>query len=1779
MFEEDKKQSIWEQPKKEYNVFDATEYSVYNNKTKTFKPSVSNVFNQQTTKYSELLHNAKVDTTKKEPTYSLGNLMEDFETTDPIHLGKEQLTTIGQTLKDTMYSYALIPAANYGEWISDMTGWEEGSEVFERASGIYGKEYKENRDLLIGSVGEDPTLRALARTVLEVKDGLNSMATFGLAPASGATISQMVVAYGIPYGQEFSSKYSEVKAKTGNKWQATWIATADASFSTLTEYLFSGNRYLGAIEDWGTKPIGHLIGSNVSEILQETLQGWGTNLIDKYGYDKGRNFYDGTIETIVNTGLVTTIASWALRGSKGQFNTRKSIEARIKYLESKEPEAFKQSTQAVMKNSDMSEEEAKKVVGSLLTAEHEILNRISKGAKKMAAISKKTEGKKPAFAGKAPEYSDRYQKLKAEAIKDTEAKIMTDKSLSSLKKLQQNNAIKQEVTKKETVKKETKDVGSVWMKEGDKGLSELLAKNKMTEEKFVDSMLKWETSFDSLYKEASEQNKQVIERNIREQKSQEYSDLYNKLSKKEVIKEPKQIAPEAPVVPLETIVTPEQAKPTVEPVITKEVQLLKQEAKKYKSAEEFAMSQGALTTDTLYQDKKQLLEYIKNKKDLDWDSISDELHSLSIFSTDLNKAQSILENDVKETEKLLKKEQQLTDIWNKVQTTIKDSGYIEEYNKPTVVTKTKEVIAKKELPKITAIQQKSTKVTKAQIDRTIRPTSDKISLTKKAGVKLNIRIQKAATKKVLASGRELRKKLISELKAEGFTPKQIQGEINNILKVNTQDRLEATKRKIIIKLEGTRRQQIDLDIRPKSETITKTISYLNKNRFRLLSKDVHKTIVSTVKSKNKLIRDLRAEGFSIKEIAKNFRKILRANTPETMELARQATIKSLTEQREFQVAKEKVQAETKLKKQLIKSIKKTSKDLIHTKLTDTNLEKFKELTDAITFSKPTAKTISKLTKTKKFLDGLLDSTDIAPNILDTLRQSIVRLEQKSLSEFTIPELVELNKSIKILQAQDSLIKTIKRGNIIRARDAVNKTANNQLRKLKQDTTKEKIKFGELSPLDSVTNMLGSQAKNYWNTMINPTTYASKVFKAPIQSELLDFIKQRTLGEQTLSMYDPWAIAGGYDFIAAENELTGLNNNFINWKNNLEISGKDSVVTGGVTNRNTYKLTSGKTLNITNAEKVSLVVYSKNIKSLKRLEHIAIKVGPGYDKYALSQTDIKNIKDSLAPKELEWVNKSIELTKTYAEQINKVSNRTEGYSLAKEANYMRMRILGVDGKEWLQDINQSMLSNKSINKATAKSKIGKQRTGSTKGFLVVDDFIKNLQNYHRDATAYIVYSEPIRNMEMLLKSTKDNMLSVKDGDKVYEGMNSFLQDMKSRVYEWDSVSIVAKKVLNIVRSNIMKANISMMLMQPASLLSVPLFIPEKYIVSATAEALVDFKKTIKLMEKYSPLAYTRYENQMLNYEISEFMMSNYNTAKNLKKQLGTFLMKPVSEADKLTTAIIWKAIAKMVDAKYPELSQEQRNIITAREWEIIIAKSQPSHHISTRSSLGRSSNPFIKGLLAFKSVTNKNLNILVESTKNKSQFLKALLYIVAGMSVFRATQKATVRKLYRKEKTTPKQFISDMAFAPLGMFYFTGDAIMSIKSKIERGIYSGWDYNTLLGTTLDSSVDAIALIFKLVMQDGNEIVKSGKNKGKTKRSVLIKSLITKGSQLFGLVTGLPITNLLRTYNATQTWMDEPTSKVKSNLYSVPKAPKAPKAPTFKAPKVPTFKAPKFKAPKF
>jgi hypothetical protein len=223
------------------------------------------------------------------------------------------------------------------------------------------------------------------------------------------------------------------------------------------------------------------------------------------------------------------------------------------------------------------------------------------------------------------------------------------------------------------------------------------------------------------------------------------------------------------------------------------------------------------------------------------------------------------------------------------------------------------------------------------------------------------------------------------------------------------------------------------------QKITKGIDYLNKLRYRTEQAAASKSLFQAVKLKYEVLRDLKSEGFSDKEISTKFRKLVRANTAAQIEQAREDIIKDLTKQREFVKGVKIAEKMADEKKALIQDIRKQSKLLEGMKLTDANRDAYDSLMENLTTKKISDRKLKKLAATRDYLEEASKENEVV--LPKSVYDSLELLERKTLEDLEISELEELSIALKAIKAQDKLLKKfIIKGQEVESKKVIDKVS-------------------------------------------------------------------------------------------------------------------------------------------------------------------------------------------------------------------------------------------------------------------------------------------------------------------------------------------------------------------------------------------------------------------------------------------------------------------------------------------------------------------------------------------------------------------------------------------------------------------------------------------------------------------------------------------------------------------------------------------------------------------
>lgn len=169
----------------------------------------------------------------------------------------------------------------------------------------------------------------------------------------------------------------------------------------------------------------------------------------------------------------------------------------------------------------------------------------------------------------------------------------------------------------------------------------------------------------------------------------------------------------------------------------------------------------------------------------------------------------------------------------------------------------------------------------------------------------------------------------------------------------------------------------------------------------------------------------------------------------------------------------------------------------------------------------------------------------------------------------------------------------------------------------------------------------------------------------------------------------------------------------------------------------------------------------------------------------------------------------------------------------------------------------------------------------------------------------------------------------------------------------------------------------------------------------------------------------------------------------------------------------------------------------------------------------------------------------KSAKDKAALARSISYVTIFAPLMLIGVDETRDILYRKDQK--KSFFDrtmDFLNINFGSIYFIGNLFSSLKSKISRGTWAGYDIDDPLTQTLDQIVDTTALAVKSIEQAiTGERFKSGKRRGDEKWKASLNRLLVNSLDIAGKVKGVPVTTIRKFLQAP---FKEPKKKSRKRL---------------------------------
>lgn len=399
------------------------------------------------------------------------------------------------------------------------------------------------------------------------------------------------------------------------------------------------------------------------------------------------------------------------------------------------------------------------------------------------------------------------------------------------------------------------------------------------------------------------------------------------------------------------------------------------------------------------------------------------------------------------------------------------------------------------------------------------------------------------------------------------------------------------------------------------------------------------------------------------------------------------------------------------------------------------------------------------------------------------------------------------------------------------------------------------------------------------------------------------------------------------------------------------------------------------------------------------------------------------------------------------RLNKVYRNIKGKDMGKEESFFPINTLeNVGNIEAIEvDIQQRNL----FQQTGVPSSFTKERTGGKKAFKNFS-FFKTVYKNLNQVEHYISYAETIRDVSKYLRNPNiKNAIITGYGQPIYNVLDQWVKDIAVGRDRTEGSAI--DDFVTALRGNyVMYAlggNLSTVMKQPASYIQGAEFIGKVNAFRGTVQFLKNPIGLIKFVNSKS----TQMKNRSFTQERElREILAGRGIAKNfgqkdlseLKQMIKEGSMKPILWADRATVTQLWKGA---YDARLAETGSEQKAI----EWaDKAIRRTQPQARLVDLPDMFRST-PLRKMLTLFRNQPNQNFNLLFESYQkykkatgdNKSSFKKFSSEIFFYMVVSGLFYGALSRKRLPKD---PLEVVLDLANQPLGGLPILGDFVNKVK---------------------------------------------------------------------------------------------------------------------------------------
>lgn len=947
--------------------------------------------------------------------------------------------------------------------------------------------------------------------------------------------------------------------------------------------------------------------------------------------------------------------------------------------------------------------------------------------------------------------------------------------------------------------------------------------------------------------------------------------------------------------------------------------------------------------------------------------------------------------------------------------------------------------------------------------------------------------------------------------------------------------LEKQIKKLIKEVEKINRPATIAETKGAVKKITGEPSPFVRKREMTLLKDRIKNFARGVKEGR---RDVIAE---IADVKKQLTQYVNTFLPSESRFKMIADIKNITKQEQLADALKKVDkivGELEVK-EVAREIKKDLSKVDLKKLRPERRDAIKKIMEDFTMQEMRPSTERKL---QSRIDYIKENPD--NQIPESKIKELERLQKTPLSKMTKEDLELIRDSIRHEIKLNELKNNMIFGNRYREAKIVTNEAitniNSKVNAIKQDANliDSSIKPQEVSKLKQI--------------------FTLDSYNPELLSEILDRQKQGIIKKVLYGGIDK----GTTEMLRVQQEsndwlkekLQGIN--IENWSNSFQEKTKN-------VDYQKVELPSGKTIKLTKGERISFLLHSQNNKNLNHL----LNGGFRFDtnkviKYQITQDDLSAIINSATPEEKKVAKVFSEfLNDKIKTQLNKVSVKLNGWEIAKEENYYPIRTQAIDRER------DASLSKRNFTQQSLEGMgILKERTNASNA-LIIDDSFKTIYEHLKKTSSYIGLAEPLRNARMMaLDSNFNDAVNKNYGTKWYKYIDEYLKNIEGTALNTDNITKLGADLMNKMDVAFLGLNPFVIAKQPLSYWLASTEIDAKYLSKAVAT-----KINTDEMAKWSPQLRDRLTGKV-SREVGE--LADVGAVRHFftgKTALSSKLMGGIQKADYEAVGRIWNAVKLEVKDKSPSLEGDDFMKRVAIRAEEVIRLTQPTYLTKDRSAVARSDQFWTRMFTKYTSQLNKNYNIIrraildydtsSHSSSDKGNLLKtiAIVSIVSGIGNYLVNK--VRNKLYkRKEKKTVTEIV-DITGAIFSPLYFASPLFNSLSSKVENGTYGGFGLEDPVQSFLGNGIDMISETTTGVDQFiSGEKYKSGDKKDEEKWITSAKKAADKAGSVIGQGVGIPYDTLSNIISSFDKWINPEETKKSKGLPGLPPLPKLPSLPS-------------------